>query len=75
MGNSHRLDIGFQIHGETKKGRDKTWSFNIYNAYNQQNTASYFYDWKDSNDHSLGKTLWQQSGLPIIPSFTYRVKW
>ncbi|MFA9393057.1 MAG: carboxypeptidase-like regulatory domain-containing protein [Prolixibacteraceae bacterium] len=75
MGNSHRLDIGFQIHGETKKGRDKTWSFNIYNAYNQQNPASYFYDWKDNKDHSKGKTVWQQSGLPIIPSFTYRVKW
>ncbi len=75
MGNSHRLDIGFQIHGKTKKGRDKTWSFNIYNAYNQQNPSSYYYGWKDSKDHSKGKALYQQSGIPIIPSFTYRVKW
>ncbi|MBN1184249.1 MAG: TonB-dependent receptor [Bacteroidales bacterium] len=75
MGNSHRLDLGFQIHGKTKRGRDKTWSFNIYNAYNQQNPISYYYDWIDKNDKSKGKSLWQQSGLPIIPSFTYRVKW
>ena len=75
MGNSHRLDIGFQINGKTKKGRDKTWSFNIYNLYNHQNPAYYYYDWLDRKDHSKGKTLWQQSGIPIVPSFTYRVKW
>lgn len=75
MGHSHRLDLGFQINGKTKKGRDKTWSFNLYNAYNHQNPAFYFYDWLDRKDHSKGKSLWQQSGLPIVPSFTYRVKW
>jgi hypothetical protein len=75
MGNSHRLDLGFQINGKTKKGRDTTWSFNIYNLYNQQNPAYYYYDWIDRRDRSKGKTLWQQSGFPIIPSFTYRVSW
>ncbi|MFA9390701.1 MAG: carboxypeptidase-like regulatory domain-containing protein [Prolixibacteraceae bacterium] len=75
LGNSHRLDLGFQIHGTTKKGRDKTWSFNIYNVYNQQNPAYYYYDWVNHKDHSQGKDIYQQSGIPIVPSFTYRVKW
>ncbi|MDA3817565.1 MAG: TonB-dependent receptor [Prolixibacteraceae bacterium] len=73
--NYHRLDVGFQIHGKTKRGRDKTWSFNIFNLYNRQNPAYYYYDWVDKDDHSKGITLWQQSGLPIIPSFKYTVKW
>jgi len=75
MGNSHRLDLCFQINGKTKKGRDKTWSFNLYNAYNHQNPAYYYYGWRDALDHSKGITLWQQSGIPIMPSFTYTVHW
>jgi hypothetical protein len=75
MGNMHKLDIAFNINGKTKKGRDKTWSFNLYNAYNRQNPAHYYYDWVDRNDKSKGKSLWQQSGIPIMPSFTYRVSW
>jgi hypothetical protein len=69
------MDVGFQIHGKTKRGRDKTWSFNIYNLYNRQNPAYYYYDWVDKDDHSKGITLWQQSGLPIIPSFKYTLEW
>jgi hypothetical protein len=73
--NYHRLDIGFQINGKAKRGRDYTWSFNIYNVYNQQNPAYYYYSWADKDDHSKGLTLWQQSGLPIIPSFKYTLRW
>lgn len=72
---SHRLDLGFHINGYTKRGREKTWSFNLYNAYNQKNPAYYEYGWADRADRSKGKTLWQTSGLPIVPSFTYRVRW
>jgi hypothetical protein len=73
--NYHRLDIAFQINGKTKKGRNKIWTFNIYNLFNNKNPAYYYYDWLDPKDKSKGITLWQQSGIPIMPSVTYRISW
>ena len=29
----HRLDIGANLHGKTKRGNDWAWNFSIYNAY------------------------------------------
>lgn len=31
--------------------------------------------WSRIAINTKGKTLWQVGGIPIIPSFTYRVKW
>lgn len=37
--NYHRADIGFNRISYTKKGRQKKWSFSIFNLYNRANVA------------------------------------
>src|SRR5690606_16169103 len=69
MPSYHRLDIGVNLHKETKYG-SRTWSFGLYNAYSRQNPFFLYF----SND-ALGNTrLTQLSIFPIIPSFSYNFK-
>jgi outer membrane receptor for ferrienterochelin and colicin len=69
----HRLDLGVNLHKKLKRG-ERTWSFNIYNAYNRKNPFMIFF----SNEHSYsGVTttrLKQISLFPFIPSFSYSFK-
>jgi len=76
----HKLDVGVNFRKKVRLG-ERTWSINIYNVYNRQNP--YFYFLKTTAEFApngaeipgSGKTvLKQQSYFPIIPSFSYSLK-
>jgi hypothetical protein len=76
----HKLDVGINFKKTVKRG-ERTWSINIYNLYNRQNPYYYFlettvqYDQKGMEIPGSAKTvLKQQSYFPIIPSFSYSLK-
>lgn len=70
MPDYHRLDLGVHFIKKVRKGT-RTWSFSIYNVYNRQNAYYIFYDKKENADE-IG--LYQLSLFPIIPSFSYSLK-
>lgn len=75
---SHRLDLGFQFHKKKSKGRERTWSFSLYNAYARQNPFIYTVDTTnpDFNDPNatVEKELTRTSVLILIPSINYIFK-
>lgn len=67
----HRLDLGFDIHHKTKRGRERVWNWSIYNAYCHFNTL--FVNVK--YDETTGRIRAKAKGyIPIIPSFSYTIK-
>jgi hypothetical protein len=64
----HRLDLGIQFHKKKKWG-ERTWEISIYNVYNRQNPYFYYPD-----DSQGGNVLRQVTLFPIIPSFSYHIK-
>jgi len=76
----HKLDVGINFNKTVKRG-ERTWSINIYNLYNRQNPYYYFLDTTYQFDQ-IGRiipeatktVLKQQSYFPIIPSFSYSLK-
>ena len=69
----HRLDFGIQFHkkAERFKNGQKTYEINIYNAYSRKNPFYYFSDYDYEKDENVIK---QVSIFPIIPSFSYTLK-
>jgi hypothetical protein len=66
----HRLDIGANFHHTTKRGFDRIWNVSIYNLYCHNNA---FYAKVKIDDN--GKFRCKVYGLmPIIPSFSYTIK-
>jgi hypothetical protein len=65
----HRMDIGIQFHKQKKWG-ERIWEISIYNVYNRQNPFLYYNYTKPDNTRGLK----QVSLFPIIPSFTYSLK-
>ncbi|HEX2976146.1 MAG TPA: TonB-dependent receptor [Bacteroidales bacterium] len=68
----HRLDAGIQFH-KKKRLWERTWEFSVYNAYNRQNP---FYLYQDNviRENKEYGILKQVSLFPVIPSFTYSLK-
>jgi hypothetical protein len=76
----HKLDVGINFNKTVKRG-ERTWSINIYNLYNRQNPYYYFLDSTYQFDEkgrvipeATKTVLKQQSYFPIIPSFSYSLK-
>jgi len=71
----HRLDLGFNFHTFTKKGRSYTWNVSVYNAYNSMNPFFIFttseYDPTIYREHKVMKKI---TIFPIIPSISYNYK-
>jgi len=80
--NYHRLDLGFYYNTKSRKGRDVTWSFSIYNFYNRRNPFFYYYNTEPSLNFGVygserrngDLNLYQYSFFPIIPSVSYKIK-
>lgn len=72
--NFHRLDLGLNIHFGKKKWKHH-FNIGVYNAYNRKNV---FFAYPEINYNEFGeeirdiKTVYS---LPILPSFSYSVKW
>jgi len=64
----HRLDVSINFTKQKKKGI-RTWSYGVYNLYNQQN--AYMIYVKEVNGENK---LYQKSLFPVIPYFSYNYK-
>jgi hypothetical protein len=80
MRSYHKLDVGINFYKTVKRG-ERTWSISIYNLYNRQNPYYYFLDTIYQFDQKgriipegTKTVLKQQSYFPIIPSFSYSLK-
>ena len=67
----HRLDVGAQFSKKLKKGRERVIEVSLYNTYNRQNP--FFYT--TGNDDLTNQTVLKQISLfPILPGFSYYLK-
>lgn len=81
MKNYHRLDVGLTYNTVTKKNRQATWTFSVYNLYNRHNPHYYYYNTDAKADFDRPQywsefkptNLYQMSFFPIIPSVSYKV--
>lgn len=74
----HRMDVSLTLSRKRNK-TERSWIFSVYNAYNRQNPFYLFYDStphydRQGNYISEEKQLKQLSLFPIIPSFSYTIK-
>ena len=60
----HRLDVGFNFRRTTKRGNESIWNLSVYNAYCRMNPMFAMYD----------SELIIMSAIPIIPSFSYTLR-
>lgn len=67
----HRLDLGASLHTKTKKGREGTWSFGLYNAYCHMNAMTIKKDDSIYEHGTLRRGFRTLSLLPVIPSISY----
>jgi len=79
----HRLDLSFSKTWISKKGKTKSLTFSLYNAYYHKNPFYYEYSREDEifDDETfkykkiLNPKLNEVGFIPIIPSVSYSVKW
>ena len=72
---THRLDVSFNHNYKTrKKHLDANISLGIYNLYNQANPFIYFIEGVENPDKTYTPVFKSMSLFPIMPSFTWSVK-
>ena len=74
--NYHRLDIGANRTTVSAKGRKRTLSFSVFNAYNRENVFYIVITNKNTYNRQTGKeeisqVLKEKSLFPILPSISY----
>lgn len=69
----HRMDIALNWTKQNKRG-ERTWSFSIYNLYNQKNALYYYYSYSYDEKGNKSRSLYQYTLLPLIPSVSYSFK-
>ena len=67
----HRLDLGFDFHHVTKHGHERIWNLSIYNAYCHLNSMYIKVDYDEETKQFTAKN---RGFVPIIPSFSYTIK-
>lgn len=71
----HKLDVSFTHNYKTrKKHNDASLSLGIYNVYNQANSYLYYIDGIKNADGTFTPVLKSLSIFPILPSFSWSVK-
>ena len=74
----HRLDIGFNFHKTTKRGNESIWNLSLYNVYCRMNPIIAYlatsYDFTEENITGFGFSGEAFGIIPIIPSFSYTLK-
>ncbi|SHM75983.1 Outer membrane receptor proteins, mostly Fe transport [Chitinophaga sp. CF418] len=68
----HRLDLGINFIRQKKNGNVRTWNISVLNAYNRMNP--FFYYVTEYSDNSAKVRLNGIVLLPIMPSFSYSLK-
>lgn len=69
----HRLDLGMNFSKDKKKGRSRTWSLGVFNAYARRNVM-YVELVNAANGANSGYTLKGVSFLQFIPFVSYQYK-
>ncbi|MCB0700591.1 MAG: TonB-dependent receptor, partial [Chitinophagaceae bacterium] len=72
MPDYHRLDLGATYTKTTKRGRESSWTFSIYNAYNRYNAFSINFQQDEGNAQRTQAI--QTSLFGIVPAITYNFK-
>ncbi len=67
----HRLDLGFDFHHVTKHGHERIWNLSIYNAYCHLNSMYVKVDFDEKTQQFRAKN---KGFIPILPSFSYTIK-
>ena len=74
----HRLDVGFNFRKTTKRGNESIWNLSLYNAYCRMNPLAsqieWYYDFTEENIVGLTYYGAGYGVIPIIPSFSYTLK-
>ena len=74
----HRLDIGFNFHKTTTRGNESIWNLSLYNAYCRMNPiASQIEKYYDFTEENIMGLTYYGAGygiIPILPSFSYTLK-
>lgn len=76
----HRLDIGMNIYKKTKRGNEGIWNISIYNAYCRLNPLRVKVVGQESGYYENGNIVQKpfrikaEGLIPIIPSFSYTLK-
>lgn len=77
----HRLDIGINIYKPTKRGHEGIWNISVYNAYCRMNPfkvsvkeKGLYYVYEDNVSIQDRTEVKAQGLVPIIPSFSYTLK-
>lgn len=65
----HRLDIGFNFRKKTKRGNEGIWNLSIYNAYCRTNPIGGSVSIENGRFYGFATGI-----IPIIPSFSYTLK-
>lgn len=66
----HRLDVGCDFHGHTRKGRKTVFNISVCNFYNRKNPVMALTTFTESGEPEL--KAW--SLIPFLPSFSYRIE-
>ena len=84
MPDYHRLDIGFNFRKTTKRGNESIWNLSFYNAYCRMNPfvamVALEYDdiynenWADFRPVKYRPTGYVYGIIPIVPTFSYTLK-
>lgn len=72
MGSYHRMDAGIQFRKQ-KKRYERIWEISVYNLYNRRNPF-FYYSAEKTDDNKTYGVLKQISLFPVLPSFTYSIK-
>ena len=70
----HRLDLGMNFVKNTKRGNTSIWNLSIYNAYCRTNPIAAMEDYKSLDGKELAYYGSAIGIIPIIPTFSYTLK-
>lgn len=74
----HRLDVGFNFHKTTRRGNESIWNLSVYNAYCHMNAINAFvsfrYDSDQSGTEEIASYTEMEGWIPIVPTFSYTLK-
>lgn len=77
----HRLDVGFDFHRQGRKGRQHIWNLSVYNAYCRFNAMyvgleqNWYNSYPSDSSQPVNSFRARSYGfIPIIPSFSYTLK-
>ena len=70
----HRLDLGMNFVKNTKRGNTSIWNLSVYNAYCRTNPISAMEDYLNLDGKTLANFASGVGIIPIIPTFSYTLK-